>query len=351
MKKYKIFVFICLLCALIGTLIFCFNSCHHKDKIKHPTLTKEQKANVRNVHISVFRYEKALFSLDVNHLDQGVAKLYGQVPDNLIAKDVWKNPKMMQSLKGYLSDPIIRDVYKATAKEYPDMKEVEKQLTDAFKIYLTHFPNSSVPKIYTLVPGLDFSMPSVYGYGNNLFINLDMYLGKDYKYYSAAGMPKFISARCDKKYLATDCFYKGMVYKHLPDKTLVTVLDNMIYEGKKLYFTQIMFPEISEQDIIGYSNAKYKWAVSREADVWQYMIEKNILYSKDEDNVRKFVEETPFTPTFGNDSPGRMGSFIGWKIVQHYMHNHPEISLEELMKDSNAQQILTDSYYKPTLKN
>lgn len=346
MKKHNLLIIICLLSVFFSGC----SSCHQNDNIKKPKLNKTQETNIRNVHISIFRYEKTLFSLNVNNLEQGVASLYGKVPENLISKNSWKNPQMMSALKGYLTDPIIKDIYKTAIQQYPNMNDVEQQLNAAFKIYLSHFPASSVPQIYTVVPGLDFSSPSVYGYENYLFINLDMYLGPNFKYYTSAGMPKFISARCDKKYIATDCFTKGIVYKHLPDRTLLTVLDNMIYEGKKIYFTHIMFPDVSEQDLLGYSAEKYQWIVKREADVWQYLVEKNILYSKDDDNIRKFIEETPFTPSFGNDSPGRVGVFIGWKIVKNYMDNHSNTSLDELMQNTDAQQILTDAYYKPVVQ-
>ena len=173
---------------------------------------------------------------------------------------------------------------------------------------------------------------------------------KDYKYYASAGMSKFISARCERKYIPTDCFTKVMAYKHLPDKTLVSVLDNMLDEGKKLYFTQTMFPNTAPQDIIGYSAEKYAWAEKNEGAVWQYLMEKNMIYSKDEDAIRMMVGETPFTRVFGNDSPGRLGAFIGWRIIQNYMKQHPEISLGEMMLKTDSQKILSESLYKPVLK-
>ena len=100
-------------------------------------------------------------------------------------------------------------------------------------------------------------------------------------------------------------------------------------------------------DILGYSDEKYQWAVKYEKQVWQYFIEQNMIYSKDEDVIRRLVEETPFTRDFGNQSPGRLGAFIGWHIVSHYMKNHPETTLQEMMDMTNSQQFLKESYYKP----
>ncbi len=338
MKKLSIF--------LLFLVVVCCG-CHKKEKVAAPKLSTEQQAKVKNVQVSFIRYEQQLFSLDPNNLSKGVEKLYGQVPEILIAKDSWKNEQMMKALQGYLADPTIKAIYKETQKQYGNLSDIQKQLEDALKIYLSHFPDDTIPTFYTMISGLDFSMPSVWEYDQQLFVNLDMYLGKDFKYYSYAGMPRFIAARCERKFIATDCFTKVLAYKHLSDKTLVTVLDNMVDEGKKLFFTQTMFPDVSQEDIIGYSKEKYEWAKKNEAHVWQYFMEKNVLYSKDEDMVRRFIDETPFTREFGNDSPGRIGSYIGWHIVQNYMRNHPETTLKELMLISNAQEILKESYYKP----
>jgi len=313
-------------------------------------MTTEQEKKVKKIEIPISRYEQQLFSLDLNNLSAGVESLYGNVPSVLVAKDSWKNANMMKSLKGYLSDPIIKEIYQETQKQYPNLDDEQRKITEAFKIYLTHFPEDSIPKIYTMISGLDFSSPSIWGYENDIFINLDMYLGNNYKYYAAAGMPKFISARCERKYIPVDCFTKALAYRHLPDKTLLTALDNMLYEGKKLFLAQTVFPNMPEQDLIGYSAEKYDWAKKNEGAVWQYLMEKNMIYSKEEDVVRQLVGETPFTRVFGNSSPGRLGAYIGWQIIRSYMKQHPETSLKELMNRTDSQKILAESLYKPNFK-
>lgn len=338
MKKFGF-----LFCVL---LIIC-SACHKKEKVATPPLTQSQEMKVKEVKTNIKRYEQALFGLDTNHLADGIKSLYGQYPESLVSKDCWKDPQMIASLKAYLSDPVIQDLYKEVQKQYSNTDDLNKELTEAFKHYLTHFPDAVLPNIYTLTLGMDFSKPSVFGYDNDLFICLDMYLGKDYKNYALAGMPKFIAARCDRKYIATDCFSQGICYQHLPDKTPVSALDYMIEAGKKLFFTQIIFPEKSKKDIIKYSEEQYQWAEKHEAAVWQYLIEKNYLYSKDEDVIRRLIDETPFTRDFGNDSPGRMGCYMGWRIVQSYMHEHPGTTLSDLMANTRSQDILTQSGYKP----
>ena len=66
------------------SVMLLLTGCHKKEKVAAPKLTKEQSAKIKDVNVTVKRYEKDLFSLDVNHLADGVAKLYGKYPENFI---------------------------------------------------------------------------------------------------------------------------------------------------------------------------------------------------------------------------------------------------------------------------
>ena len=46
----------------------------------------------------------------------------------------------------------------------------------------------------------------------------------------------------------------------------------------------------------------------------------------------KYVNERPNVTEIGNECPGRIGQWLGWKIVNAYMKNNPEVTLQELMK-------------------
>ena len=46
------------------------------------------------------------------------------------------------------------------------------------------------------------------------------------------------------------------------------------------------------------------------------------------------------------ESPGRLGYWVGFQIVNQYMNNK-SVSLQELMKNTNSQEILLKSKYNP----
>ena len=45
-------------------------------------------------------------------------------------------------------------------------------------------------------------------------------------------------------------------------------------------------------------------------------------------------------------TPGRLGVWLGWRIVESYMEHNEEVTLQELIAEGDAQKILENSYYK-----
>ena len=64
--------------------------------------------------------------------------------------------------------------------------------------------------------------------------------------------------------------------------------------------------------------------------------------------IPRFISPAPFSKFYleiDNESPGRVGAWIGWQIVRSYMKNN-EVSLPQLLHTS-AKEIFEKSKYKP----
>jgi hypothetical protein len=345
--KPRTFLIIIAIFALLSAffLFFFVRNNTSKNKISSSEL-KEAK---QHLTISILRYENDLFSLDMNKLPQEVERLSKIYPPLLIEPGIWNDPAQMEGLKAYLQDTVMIALHQIAEKTIKT-DQLLKELETAFGYYKVFYPDDSIPKIITIIPGLDLTMPSVYIYDDVLFVNVDMYLGADLHYYKAVELPLYISERCTPTYLPIKKKKKAMVYKHLGEMPRTTLIENMITEGKKLYFTEMMFPNWDERLIIGYSEEKYKWANDYSGNAWNYMIEKNELFGKGDALIRCYIEEAPFTKPFGNESPGRIGAFLGWKLIQSYMKNNPDVTLADLMQDVDYQKILNSSKFKPQSK-
>ena len=128
-----------------------------------------------------------------------------------------------------------------------------------------------------------------------------------------------------------------------------TFISEMIYHGKNIYFKDIILPSHSDMLINEYTKKQYDWIIENEAFVWRYFIEKELLFVNDEKLHDRFLMRAPFSKFYleiDNDSPPRIGRWIGWQIVKSFVNNNPEMSLSKLMSTPN-EEIFNKSKYKP----
>lgn len=353
-KRNKILIICVLVVILAATITFFVHRGLHRSDDGNTRKTevedsrqarKEVNSIADTLEVKVLRYDQDLFAMDRARIPEELHRLTAKYP-RFIDSTAWKDSRYIRQITDFLNDPYIQEIHCDVEKSFPNLDAEEEQLKEALCIYKYYYPDATLPVWYGVVAGIDPSAPFVLYVDNEIIINLDWYLGRDYKYYKDYRIPQYIREECERKYLALDCFRRALAYWHLPPKTPVTLLDYMIEEGKIVYFTELMFPKTPVADVIGYSDEKFAWAQKYQADVWNYLIENDLLFSKDEDPIRRLVQEAPFSNPFKN-SPGRIGAFIGWRIIVSYMEKHPEISLNQLMLETDSRGILDKSGYKP----
>jgi hypothetical protein len=230
---------------------------------------------------------------------------------------------------------------------YPDLKNIEKELNVAFRHYRYYFPHKKIPGVYTCITGFNESIitgDSVLG------IALDKYLGSASKYYPGLQIYKYQAARMNSFNIVPDCIYAWASsewnYKDMGYAT-DNVLTEMIHEGKLLYFVKSMLPDHDENLIFGFNAGQMKFCKNNENQMWQYLVEHNLLFSSDQLTKRKLTGEAPFTFYFSKESPGRAAVWTGFRIIESYMRNNKNNSLEGLMKNTDIQGILEKARYNP----
>jgi len=127
-----------------------------------------------------------------------------------------------------------------------------------------------------------------------------------------------------------------------------TFLSKLIYYGKKLYLKDKLIPFNTNAQKIKYTQEELDWVIANEEQIWRYFIEQELLYSTDSKLEARFLDEAPFSKfqlELDNKSPGRIGRYIGWQIVNAYMEKN-NISLKQLLH-MPAEEIFKKSNYKP----
>lgn len=337
-------ILLIMISTFVGILFTSCDSCSRNKDKKHAVKAEKIKEIRAKTNIEILRYEKDLFSLDINNLGKELARI--QPKYSFFLNGDINDPNNQKQLYSFITDPVTREIYLETMRIYPNLDELTQKLNDAFSYYTYYFPKSKVPKVFSYVSSLDFEMPIKFA-DSVLIIALDMYLGKDCKFYKQIGIPVYKSNLFMKQYIVPDCL-KEMAFSHITfDQSRITLLDEMVLEGKRLYFTEALLPQEHDSIIMGYSSSQLKWVQQNEASMWAYIIDKELLYTIDSKIIMKFIKDAPFTSFFSNDSPGRTGAWIGWQIVRSYMNNYKEATLEQLLLETNSQKILNISKYKP----
>jgi gliding motility-associated lipoprotein GldB len=309
-------------------IVFCllFWSCDQKSKV-------EKAIEETPVEIKVERFDKIFFETPPKDL----AKVKKQFPyffSPQINDTVWLNK--MQA-------PIWREVYTEVQKKYSNIESVQNDLETLYKHMKYYFPETKQPKLITLISDMDYNNKAIFA-DSLVIVSLELYLGKNHKFYQ---FPKYIKQNFEQSQIMPDIVTSFSTRKIAPptDKNFVS---QMIYFGKQLYLKDVLLPESSDADKMGYTPEQIVWCQENEGYIWRYFVERQMLFSDDQKLTNRFINPAPFSKFYleiDNDSPGQVGSWIGWQMVRSFMANN-DITVAELMK-TDAKEIFEKSKYKP----
>jgi hypothetical protein len=313
------------------------------------------KVNVSSIsaNIQIRRLEKEIFSLDPEKIPAAIPALkkdfgsFLQLFSYVINTGDINDPAFGDFLIRFCTDKLSYEVYLDVMKKYPDTDILQKELENAFRHYLYYFPKKNVPAIFTCISGFNNSIitgDSVLGIG------LDRYLGSNSEYYKRLQIYRYLVARMTPENILPDCMY-GWGSTEWDFSRMNYPVDNvmaeMLHYGKLKYFEKCMIPIVSDSVIFGFSEKQMIFCRNNESQMWQYLVENNLLFSTDRFVIRKLTDEAPFTSYFSNESPGRASVWLGFRIVESYMINNRSISLSDLMNNTDVQSILEKARYIP----
>lgn len=239
--------------------------------------------------------------------------------------------------------PSIDSLFMATQKKFGDMQTIVAQFEDAYKLIRHYYPHARVPKIQSVVTGF---YNDLYISDTLVIIGLDYFLGKDSQY-RPNDIPAYLVKRYEEEtvtpivlsFLANDFNRTDQRHKDL--------LADMVNLGKSYYFVSQVLPCAADSLIVGYSAEEMKVARENQEIIWANLIQNEMLYETSHFLKNKFVGERPNVPEISEQCPGRIGAWLGWEIVKAYMESNGDVTLVELMAETDAHKIFQQSKYRP----
>jgi len=244
--------------------------------------------------------------------------------------------RMQDSLQQQLSEEV--------NKTFSDFSYVEDDLQRFYQHLKYEFPETKEPRIITVTSEVDYRNKVIVT-DTIVLIALDTYLGENHEFYG--GIQNYLKQNFTQDQIVVD-LAEEYAEKQAYQTKKKSLLEEMIYHGKLLYFKDQMIPFKSDAEKIGYTQAQMEWAQENESEIWRYFVDRELLYSTDSKLPGRFINPAPFSKFYlelDAESPGRLGRYIGWQIVKAYM-NQTDNSFKGMLI-TEAETIFKESRFKP----
>lgn len=302
------------------------------------------------LEVPIHRFDKDIFSLDPNNPQEGFNALkekYGDAYLNLYFNRIMQldssgNKQIFPLLKAFLNDTSVRSVFGESTRQYANISDIQAKVTDAFKRIHYFFPDKKIPQLYLHVSMFNQSLVVD---ENILSLSIDNYLGANYYWYQHL-VYDYLRYNMRREKVAPD-FVTAFLMTEFQMPSSDKFLDNLLSRGKTMFAMEVLMPGEKPEVLMGYTKEQMEWCKAHEKQMWLNIMDNRQLFSTDPMTSAAYLNDAPFTSTISQDSPGRTGIWIGWQIIKQYMNKHQSVTLQELMNNTNYQQLLEESGYKP----
>lgn len=295
-----------------------------------------RKVDISNIEVltEIVRFDQLFYTTPIEELGKLKAEFPYLFPEPN-HDSIWINK---------MQDKDEQALFEESQKLYKYFDDEVYSLTSLFGHIKYYYPKFEEPSVVTILTNVDYNSNVVLA-DSLLFISLDIFLGKDNSVYN--DFPNYIKQNYTKEHLivaVADKFSDQII----PISRINNLVSKMVQEGKKLALTERFLPEVDRAEIMGYTPEQYGWAENSEIDIWKYFLQNEMLYDSDTQLVNRFIDDAPFSKFFleaDRDSPGRIGAWFGWRIVNSYL-KHNDVSIQQMMLMDN-EELFKQSKYKP----
>lgn len=252
------------------------------------------------------------------------------------------NPMLPEFLTRFAKDPVWQKLQTDIEVAFPDLQAYEEKLEIGLKSYAIHFDEDSLPHLVAYNSGFNVG---IYPSDEWLGVGLEWYISPQndvVKQLPPDLFPQYKRNKMKPEYLAINALKGYLFFKH-QELSGEDMLSALIFNGKMLYTAKSLM-EVSDADLLNYTTAQLEWAEDSEYAIWTYLLENDLVFSTDFRQINKMMNDGPFTPGMPAESPGGVGNWLGLQMVEAYMNENENLTLQDLLGAGNRQIL---EKYKP----
>lgn len=234
-----------------------------------------------------------------------------------------------------------RKLYEQVGETFGDLKTMEQSFARAFDEIRKLYPEFTPPRIVAGFSGLRNDMVVS---DSLVVISLESFIGPGALY--RPDQSEYVLRRFAPEYVVPNVIRFLSNQFNKTDFARDSFTADMIFFGKSLEFSRTVLPHVEDSLIIGYTNREMQNAYEHQEVIWAHIIDRELLNSENPAVNAKYFGERPYIGEISGDCPGRIGQWLGWRIVELYRMKNPKVTIRELMQNEDAEAILRGSNYR-----
>lgn len=239
-------------------------------------------------------------------------------------------------------------IYKEAISKINQQK-LQSGLGELFARIKLYFPQFKSPQVFVFSSALQMAKDPVFyqPQANMLFIDITGFMGEKNKNYD--GLENYFRTGMNPENILPKVSLVLSETLMPPTNEHQKFIDQMVLNGKIMTLQDAFLPNLPDHLKIGYTQKQYEWAKGNEANIWNYFVENNLVFSDDMKLGERFLSPGPFSKFYteiDNESSPQIGIFTGWQICRAFYAKHPDIPLTNFLK-MDATEIFNQSGYKP----
>lgn len=310
--------------------------------------------------VTLVRFDREMMALDTGNLSAGLSALEAKYPDFTdtylrfilpIRRGDFSPEEQGLMLKAFLTYPLITEVDSVIQRRFTaaDLERQRADLEQALRYYRYYLP--AAPRPDTLLTFFSQFEVAAALYGeDDLAVGLEFFLGPDYNYQRVDPRETIFSNYLARTYTPahmTAKLMRTLIQEEVPAPRGGKLIDQLIYEGKKLYLLERVLPFAPDSILHEVTAEQMNWLKNNEIPIYAHLQKEKMLYSTDATLIKKMTQPAPSSQGMPTESPGGAVNYLGKKIVEAYVKANPKVTMPELLALTDGQKILAGARYKP----
>lgn len=283
--------------------------------------------------VIIERFDRAVMAYDSldRHGRDSIAEAYAPV---LLFEGSDGGDMPVDDLMAALRASSTQKVFGPDVERYlPDLSAVETSLGQLRANMARELPSLQFPRhVYGIVTPYAQSIVAVAD--TSLLLGLNHYLGASYPGYQGY-VENYMLPLKEPRRVVYDVA-EALISMRYPyaETDGSTLLSRMLYDGAILAAMLRTVPGSTLQSVMGYTDEQMRWAADNENAVWSELARRQLLYSTDPSVGARLMRPAPSSALLTPDAPGRIGRYMGYRLIESYLRHNPEESPAGFLADS-----------------